>query len=134
MARCGLVPSKCAAKLSGSGAEGSWGRRGQLAAMRLPVAGNRACLGVVLSAVSTLQVYGKEYNKVCFPLFLSFFIPYLSSDFFLKKVATDTTLSFALLGCAGQSLVLFSLTRCSQASEIMLFLTGVSPRPSDNYW
>lgn len=80
MARCGLVPSKRAAKLSVSGAEGSWGWRGQLAATRLPAAGSRAGPGVVLSAVSALQVCGKEHNKVRFPLFLPFFIPDLSSD------------------------------------------------------
>lgn len=48
------------------------------------------------------------------------------------KVATHTTLSLASLGSAGQKLVLFDVARCSQALEMMLFLTGVSPRPSAN--
>ena len=87
VARYGLVPSKHAAKLSVSGAEGSWGRRGQLAATRLPVTGSRAGPGAVLSAVFNLQMRGKECNKVCFPLFLPFFIPDLSSD---RQISSST--------------------------------------------
>lgn len=100
MARYGPVPSKRAAKLSVSAAEGSWGRRGQLAATCLPAAESRAAPGAVLSAVSALQVREKEYNKVRFPLFLPFFIPDLSLDLQIssstrmikkKKVATRRT-------------------------------------------
>lgn len=139
--------SKRTAKLWVSSAERTWGWRGQLAATCLPAAGSRAGPGAVLSAVFALHVRGKEYNKVCFPLFLPFFIPDLSSDLqissstrMIKKgrlkgsCHTQSFLSLAPLGCAGQNLSLFSLARCSQASEMMLFITGVSPRPPDNYW
>lgn len=68
VARCGLVPSKGTAVLSASGAEGSWGRRGQQAVTRLRAAGSGAAPGAASAALSALQVRGEEHNKVCSPL------------------------------------------------------------------
>lgn len=44
----------------------------------------QSCSRAGLSAISILQVLGKEHNKACFPFALPFFIPDLSSD--LKEI------------------------------------------------